>query len=252
MKKIILLSILAISLGFTSCKKNQSGTTQVNLKMTDAPGDFDAIILNIKEVEVKTSGGTALLAVKGGAFDILKFRNGRDTLIASENIATGTLKEIRLILEPTGNVVIIKGVRYELKTPSGQSSGVKIKVQEELVDGVAYTLLLDFDAAKSVVNTGNGKYILKPVIRAIPNAVSGAITGTVTPLASAPLIYAISGVDTVGTIIDATGKFYFNGITAGTYKINFETSSPYVSKSLNNVTVTTGSVTNVGAVNLVN
>ena len=252
MKKIILLSILAISLGFTSCEKNQSGTTQVNLKMTDAPGDFDAIILNIKEVEVKTSGGTALLAVKGGAFDILKFRNGRDTLIASENIATGTLKEIRLILEPTGNVVIIKGVRYNLKTPSGQSSGVKIKVQEELVDGVAYTLLLDFDAAKSIVNTGNGNYILKPVIRAVPNAVSGAITGTVTPLASAPLIYAINGVDTVGTIIDATGKFYFNGIPSGTYKINFETSSPYVSKSLNNVTVTTGSRTNVGAVNLVN
>ena len=252
MKKIILLSILAISLGFTSCEKNQSGTTQVNLRMTDAPGDFDAIILNIKEVEVKTSGGTALLAVKGGAFDILKFRNGRDTLIASENIATGTLKEIRLILEPTGNVVIIKGVRYNLKTPSGQSSGVKIKVQEELVDGVAYTLLLDFDAAKSVVNTGNGNYILKPVIRAVPNAVSGSIAGTVTPIASRPLIYAISGVDTVGTIIDATGNFYFNGITAGTYKIDFVTSSPYVSKSLNNVTVTTGSRTNVGAVNLVN
>lgn len=252
MKKIILLSILAISVGFTACKKSQSGTTTVNLRMTDAPGDFDAIILNIKEVEVKTSGGTALLDVKGGAFDILKFRNGRDTLIASQNIATGTLKEVRLILEPTGNMVIIDGVSYELTTPSGQSSGVKIKVQEELVDGIAYTLLLDFDAAKSVVNTGNGKYILKPVIRAIPNAVSGAITGTVNPLASAPLIYAISGVDTVGTIIDANGKFTLNGITAGTYKIDFVTSTPYVSKSLNNVTVTTGAVTNVGAVDLTN
>ena len=252
MKKIILLSILAISFGFTACEKNQSGTTTVNLRMTDAPGDFEAIILNIKEVEVKTSAGTALLDVKGGAFDILKFRNGRDTLIASENIATGTLKEVRLILEPTGNMVIIDGVSYDLKTPSGQSSGVKIKVQEELVDGVAYTLLLDFDAAKSIVNTGNGKYILKPVIRAVPNAVSGAIAGTVTPLASAPLIYAINGVDTVGTIIDATGKFYFNGIAAGTYKIDFVTSTPYVSKSLNNITVTTGSVTNVGAVNLSN
>lgn len=252
MKKIILLSILAISFGFTACEKNQSGTTTVNLRMTDAPGDFEAIILNIKEVEVKTSAGKALLDVKGGAFDILKFRNGRDTLIASENIATGTLKEVRLILEPTGNMVIIDGVSYDLKTPSGQSSGVKIKVQEELVDGVAYTLLLDFDAAKSIVNTGNGKYILKPVIRAVPNAVSGAIAGTVTPLASAPLIYAINGVDTVGTIIDATGKFYFNGIAAGTYKIDFVTSTPYVSKSLNNIIVTTGSVTNVGAVNLTN
>lgn len=250
MKKIILLSILAISIGFTACQKSQSGKTQMSVKITDAPGNYDAIILNIKEVNVITSSGSSTLAIGAKPFDILKFRNGRDTLIANETIPSGTLKEVRLVLYPTGNRIVVGGVSYDLTTPSGQTSGVKLKVQEELVDGVAYTLMLDFDAAKSIVQTGSGKFILKPVIRTIPNAVSGAITGMVSPILSAPKVYAITGVDTVGTIIDATGKFYFNGMAAGTYKINFESAAPYINKSLTNVAVTTGTVTNVGTVSL--
>ncbi|TKB97525.1 DUF4382 domain-containing protein [Pedobacter cryophilus] len=252
MKKIILFSLLAISIGFTACEKSKSGTTQMNVKITDAPGDYDAIILNIKEINVITSEGSSILDVEAKPFDILKFRNGRDTLIASQNISSGTLKEVRLVLEATGNKIVVDGITYDLTTPSGQTSGVKLKVQEDLLDGVAYTLILDFDAAKSIVQTGNGKYILKPVIRAIPNAVSGAIVGTVSPLLSAPKIYAINGLDTVGTIIDATGKFYFNGMATGSYKINFETSAPYINKTLTDVNVTTGTVTNVGTVNLAN
>jgi hypothetical protein len=250
MKKIILFSLMAIAIGFTACQKSKSGTTQMNVKITDAPGDYDAIILNIKEINVLTSEGSSTLPVTGEPFDILKFRNGRDTLIASQSIPAGRIQEVRFVLEPTGNEIIVDGVSYNLNTPSGQSSGVKLKVQDDLTEGVAYTLTLDFDAAKSIVRLGNGGYSLKPVIRAIPNAVSGAITGTVTPILSAPKIYAITGVDTLGTIIDANGRFSFNGIAAGTYKIDFVADAPYISKSLSNVTVTNGSVTNVGAVDL--
>nr|MBC7611640.1 DUF4382 domain-containing protein [Pseudopedobacter sp.] len=251
MKRILILSFAGLLMGLTACKKSSSSSnTTMNVKITDGPGNYDAVVLNVKEINVKTSGGDVTLNVGSRAFDILKFRNGRDTLIASQTIPSGTLQEVRLVLEPTGNYVRIGGVNYDLTTPSGQTSGVKLKVQEELLDGVAYTLLLDFDAAKSIVQTGNGKYILKPVIRAIPQAVSGAITGMVTPLASSPKIYAISGVDTVGTIIDATGKYYFNGMPEGSYKVNFETSAPYINKSITNVAVTKGTVTNMGTVSL--
>lgn len=248
MKKLLILSFASLLIGLTACQKNGSDTTTMNIKITDGPGNYDAIVLNIKEINVTTSGGNAVLVVGDKDFDILRFKNGRDTLIASQTIPSGTLKEVRLVLEETGNYVRIGGINYDLKTPSGQSSGVKLKVQEDLLDGVAYTLLLDFDAAKSIVQTGNGKYILKPVIRAIPNAVSGAITGTVSPIASTPKIYAITGLDTVGTIIDVTGRFYFNGMPEGSYKINFETTAPYVNKTLNTVSVTRGTVTNVGTV----
>ena len=136
MKRITINLLALVLIVFASCKNNNTNQTQLNVKLTDAIGDYEAIVLNIKEINVITSGGTSTLAVGDQEFDVLKFRNGRDTLIASETIPSGRLQEVRLVLENTGNYLIKDGVRYDLTTPSGQSSGVKLKVQEELVDGV--------------------------------------------------------------------------------------------------------------------
>ena len=107
---------------------------------------------------------------------------------------------------------------------------------------------LDFDAAKSIVKTGNGKYILKPVIRVIPSTVSGALTGVISPAESNSKIYAITGTDTVGTVADTTGKFFFYGMPAGTYKVNIAPQSPYLPKTIENVQIVTGSVNNLGVI----
>jgi hypothetical protein len=234
---------------FSSCQNDDSSTvTRFNVKMTDAPGAYDALYLSIKEIQVLTSEGQSTLPVNAGPFDILKFRMGKDTLIASQDIPSGRLQEIRLVLNSTGNEVVVDGETFNLTTPSGQTSGIKLKVQEDLTSGVAYTMTLDFDAAKSVVQTGSGKYVLKPVIRAIPQAVSGALTGTVSPAASSPKVYAIIGVDTIGAVADLNGKFFFPGLEAGTYKVNIVPVSPYVNKSVENVQVTTGSVKDMGVI----
>ncbi len=247
-----MMSVLGLAVGFSACEKTDGtgGTSRMNLRMTDAPGAYDSVLLNIKEIEVITSGGRATMAVNVGVFDILEFRMGKDTLIASQDIPSGRLQEIRLILHDEGNRVVVNGVSHELNTPSGQSSGVKIKVQEELVANVAYTLLLDFDAAQSIVLTGNGKYNLKPVIRAIPQGVSGAITGIVNPAIANAKVYAITGTDTMGTICDANGVFWFSGAAAGTYKININPILPFSDSSINNVVVSTGVIKDLGTITL--
>lgn len=252
MKKIILFAAALLILGFTSCKKSSTTatTTAVSVRLTDGPGLYDAVILNIKQVVIITAGGQQTLNINGGPIDILHFRLGKDTLLAASDIPAGELQEVRLILNTTGNRVIVNGVSYDLTTPSGQTSGVKLKVKDNLTAGIAYTLLLDFDAGQSIVTTGSGKYILKPVIRAISQAVSGAISGVVTPIASYPKVYAINGTDTVGTIADASGKFYFPGLPAATYRINFIPVSPYAVKTIDNVTVLTGSVKDMGTITI--
>lgn len=106
------------------------------------------------------------------------------------------------------------------------------------------------DCNPSGATAGNGKYNLKPVIRALPQAVSGALTGTVSPIASYPKVYAIMGTDTVGTITDATGKFYFPGLPAGTYRVNFVPLSPYSVKTIDGVVVTNGAVKDMGSVSI--
>ena len=72
---------------------------------------------------------------------------GRDTLLADDWVTSGKLQEVRLVLHDEGNKVIIDGVQNPLTTSMGQNSGVKIIIQDELVPDMAYTLLLDFDAA---------------------------------------------------------------------------------------------------------
>lgn len=251
MKRYLMLPVFIIAVIFTSCKNdNNSTVTRMNVKITDAPGAYDALYLSVKEIQVITSEGQSTLDVGDKRFDILDFRMGKDTLLASEDIPSGRLQEIRLVLNETGNEVVIDGHTFKLTTPSGQSSGIKLKVQDDLIGGIAYTMTLDFDAAKSVVKTGSGMYILKPVIRAIPQAVSGALTGVITPSASNAKVYAITGLDTVGAVADTTGKFWFPGLNEGSYKVNIVPVSPYVAKSIENVMVAKGSVKDLGTITI--
>lgn len=252
MKNLFITAALGLGISLAACNNHDdnAGLTKMNVRLTDGPGAYDALYLSVKEVQVFSSAGQSTLTVNSNPFNVLNFRMGKDTLIASQDIPSGTIQEVRLVLNNTGNNVVINGVSYPLTTPSGQSSGVKLKVHDDLEPGVAYTMTLDFDAATSVVQTGNGKYILKPVIRAIPNSVSGAISGVISPAAASPKVYAIAGTDTLGTVSDATGKFMFAGVSAGTYKIEIQPGSPYQNKTIENVVVVTGSTKDLGTINL--
>ena len=253
-----LLFVLLIVASIAGCKKNEKaeGTTKVEIRMTDAPGDFDAIKLNVKSVVLVSGGKPYTFSVTHGSFDILDFRIGTsspDILLATEDMPSGEITEVRLILQDSGNSIVVAGVEQELKTPSAQSSGWKVKLTEnpELVPGATYSLLLDFDAAKSIVSTGNGKYILKPVVRGITVATSGLISGTVLPLAAHPEVLVISGVDTVGTMADAvTGKFIVGGLSTGTYQVKIVPVAGYQTAEINNVNVTAGQSTSLGQVTL--
>ncbi|NQD71504.1 DUF4382 domain-containing protein [Sphingobacterium shayense] len=251
MKRNLQIGIVAVALALTSCSTSDNstpeGTTPVTLKMTDAPAYYDAIVLNIDEIEILTTSGRETIDVDEHPFDILKFRNGRDTVIAEHDVPSGMIQEIRLKLHDEGNTITVDGVTSPLTTPSGQSSGVKLKIQDELIPNIGYTLLLDFDASKSIHQTGNGKYMLKPVIRAIPVEVTGAIKGMIQPIEAFPHIYAISETDTLGTLADETGAFYFPGVLQGEYKVIIEPSSmDFPTDTIYDVNVSNGMVNDLG------
>ena len=128
-----------------------------------------------------------------------------------------------------------------LTTPSAQHSGLKLNVHAELTEGITYKILLDFDAARSVVKTGSGAYNLKPVIRTITEATSGAIKGHVTPVESLPAVFAIVGSDTLGTTYtDDAGNYFLRGLPAGSYKVSFDAKEGYTDFSQEGVNVTCG------------
>lgn len=242
------------------CKEdNESspkGTTKVEIRMTDAPGNFEKINLNVKEIVLFSDGKPYTFAATAGIFNILDFRIGSsnpDILVASGEMPSGEITEIRLVLNDSGNTIVIDGASQALTTPSGQSSGwkVKLKANPTLVPGVTYSLLLDFDAAKSIVSTGNGKYLLKPVVRGITESTSGLISGTVLPLLSHPEVLVIAGADTVGTIADPlTGQFTVGGLAAGSYSVKFAPVVGYRDSTIANVNVALGQNTMLGTITL--
>ena len=90
--------------------------------------------------------------------------------------------------QPYANAVQPQGGALQpLKVPSGAQSGIKLNANFTVQPDQVTDLLLDFDACKSVVVAGNsGQYLLKPVIRVEPKAVT-AIQGYVaTDLVAGP------------------------------------------------------------------
>lgn len=150
---------------FYSCSKEQTGTSNLQVRLTDAPAAFDEVNVDIKEVRVNfrdDSTGWVSLATNAGIYNLLSLQNGVDTLLATGTVQTGLLKEIRLILGP-GNSVVLAGTSFPLTVPSGAESGLKIKVGKNIAAGLD-SLVVDFDAALSITSEPGG-YKLRPVLK---------------------------------------------------------------------------------------
>jgi len=257
MKKIIVNVMCAVALiaGLGACKKNdnnQQGNAQVTMKLTDAPANYDAVYVDIQQVAVTVSGHSEIMLVpaRPGVYNLLSFRNGMDTMLLSANLPAGRIEQIRLILG-NNNSVVLAGTSYPLSTPSAQESGLKLNFNTTLDANVAYTLWLDFDAGKSIVQTGNGSYKLKPVIRAYSATTNGQIAGYVMPLAAFSTVYAIQGTDTSVAIPSGIdGRFVIGGLASGSYQLMVVPSfAPYVTY-MSNVNVSYATVTNVGTISV--
>jgi hypothetical protein len=238
-----------LSLVFASCSND--GNARLEVRMTDSPGDFEEVNIDIQEVQVNTgseNSGWQSLTIEPGVYNILELTNGIDTLLGAITLPAGKIQQVRLVLGDD-NSVVIDGQTYPLSTPSAQQSGLKLNLNVTLVEDVTYTLLLDFDAAASVVEQGNGTYSLKPVIRVISQATGGSIIGVITPLDATPAIFVISGSDTVGSAFtDELGKFKVQGLDAGTYTVSLVPSTGYTTIDKTNVVVTVGAATNLGII----
>jgi hypothetical protein len=167
MKKTLLIALAASFAFFFACNKDDNkDSVTLNIRLTDGPGDFQQVNVDIKEVRIKSASDTAqwiALNTNAGIYNLLDFQNGVDTLLATGTVSSDTLKEIRFILGDD-NSVMVDSVVYPLTTPSAQQSGLKIKIDKSLNLDIN-TLTLDFDAEQSVHQTGNGGYMLKPVIK---------------------------------------------------------------------------------------
>lgn len=253
MKKLIFMVasiIMAVSLN--SCTKDSdSNTYAYQVRMTDAPGPYDEVNIDLKGVEITGSNDQVVtLNATAGIYNLLKLSNGLNALIATSTLNDSKVQQIRLILG-TNNTVVVNGLSYPLSTPSADQSGLKLLVNQTLQADIQNEILLDFDANTSIVETGNGTYKLKPVIRTVVTAITGNLKGSITPIGTVAIVSATSATNEVFTSnTNAAGQFQISGLPPGIYTFKVTPSFPLLPVTKLNVTIVAGGTNNIGIINL--
>jgi hypothetical protein len=244
---------------FISCQKevnegggNASGKPHaVTIYLTDHQTPvFDSVFIDLQKLEVKldddtlANDGWVSLAIRPGVYNILRFRNGLDTLFATGTIPNARIKKIRLTLG-TQNSVMKDGQSFPLRVKD-EDREVVAELESthfEITPAGQVLFWIDFDAGRSIQvdNSGSGNnngYRLRSHIRIFTRSHSGRIEGKVLPREADPIVKAIIGSDTATAIPDDDdGEFKIVGLNAGTYTVLIDGQNGYNDTTIQNVIV---------------
>ena len=239
----LLLAVVLAGCGSDGGGGAQPGTLGVS--MTDAPAcGFDAVNVTVSKVRVHQSdnasenaaGWTDITLNPPRKINLLDLNDPTQPNRALESLGetpleAGHYTQLRLVLVPNSggppfaNSIVLSAQpnnEIPLDTPSAVQSGIKLIHQFTVGSGERVDLLLDFDACKSIVQTGNCTYKLKPVIKVIPFVLNG-IEGFVDPtlfVNQVNVSHVIVSAQVNGDIVRATvpnavtGKFFLAHLAA--------------------------------------
>jgi hypothetical protein len=199
----VMLALFAFT--FTACSDlnldGAEGTGQMNFYLSDATeaskaisteedaenrptiGTIEEVNIDVIQVRVKlvpNPADTLDPEPKGEWHDIpvdpfvvnLLDLSDADTLLGEADLPEGFYTEIRLLLG-SDNEIVVDGEVHDLMVPSGSASGYKIKFNQTLNSGQEMDVTIEFDAEKSIHVTGNGRYMLQPVLHAFSHRTNG-------------------------------------------------------------------------------
>lgn len=204
-----LTAALAVLVGCgddSSSSKPASGLGRMSVFMTDGPVDptdisnlfitFDKLFLFPvpDSLPPDTTGNFARpirVLTAPVTFDILSLTNGLAEALGSVDLPPGHYRALVLDLAPNGAwLVEADGDTQDVFVPSHR---LFIVTDINVVEGEETEVVLDFDVEASLhlIETGNGQYILRPVVRPMPNLPeSASIEGGVFVQTDAGLVSA--------------------------------------------------------------
>ncbi|HQT45142.1 MAG TPA: DUF4382 domain-containing protein, partial [Candidatus Micrarchaeota archaeon] len=152
--------------GGTGGTGGAADTGRAVFTITDKAADMGAVTsvnVTVDSVSVKNSAG-AWVAVPAMAktYDLLQLKaNGSQAILADDRLAPGNYSEVMLHI--SGVEVTDASGTHEAKLPSSE-----LRIMESFQVGANSTSALTFDfmADRSLHVTGNGKYIMAPVVHA--------------------------------------------------------------------------------------
>jgi len=193
------LTIMTLISGCGGGGTTSTSTGVLSLSMTDAPpklgDDVTEVNIAVIGIEYNHDGNwTNADDFEPQTFNLLDLQNGKSLHLGDMILPAGHYTEIRFILaapekesdvksNPDCNITFEDGTSVPLFVPSGGQSGYKGKGEFDITANAKVEVTADFDVQKSIVVTGNRKYLLKPVIRLVVTELSGVINGTVVDVA---------------------------------------------------------------------
>ncbi len=254
-----LIALLAAFLvtGCSDSPTSATGPGQLRLRLVDSPGDYEQVNIAVTRVDVHMADADSLsgwttINNTPATYDLLDLRNGANAILGDSTLVAGQYTQIRLLIG-SGSTVVVDGVSYPLAIPSGMQTGVKLNHNFTIESGKLYELVLDFDAARSIHETGSHQYKLQPVIRVQAVVTSGSISGMIAPIASRALISTMIGTDTLSTAADTlTGAFKLVALPAGSYTIYIEPTDTliYADTTITGISVVAQQNTDLGTITL--
>ncbi|MFN8243296.1 MAG: DUF4382 domain-containing protein [Ferruginibacter sp.] len=262
---LLLLAVATLTITFTACKKDSvsgtgvpAGQNQLQLILTDGPSVvFDSIFVDIRQVEirvVKADGSETWqnLSISAGVYNILRLRNGVETVLATTLIPDGSIDKLRLTLG-TNNTVVKSGVTYPLYLHGGQTQ-YTINIGHDVdEDGDADHLKfwLDFDGYGSVVETSPNHFELTASLHHFSHHNSAELEGKIKPAGALPVVVkVVAGSDTLTAIPESEGEFKVRGIQTSTVSLIIRASNNYKDSVISNIALSRGNDTNIGTITL--
>ena len=278
-------TIVIFSFLFVACNKENSGNSsipagksQLSVYMMDDPVPFTQVLIDIKQVAVKIdtaahhddndddehewnddyrgckNGNSTIwdtLAIKPGVYDLLKLRNGTDTLLASGLIPNGKVLKVRITLG-TNNTIYTDSVTHYPLHIIGPFTFFDINVRREnisVIDNAHFKLWFDFNLAKSIFFFNNA-YWLRPELKPFNDMAKPKLEGRVLPEGASPLVEVFNQKDTLYALPWDEGYYQVRGLDAGTYSVYFKGQHGYRDTTIKNITVNGTGVTKVPTITL--
>jgi hypothetical protein len=235
LKLILLLS--GVLCGSMACTEGMegSGKALVNIRLIDAPGDFDEAWIEILGVEIIQGrnrggeGGGALVEYQptNKQVDISKLVGEGVLLIGRAEVPAGNISQLKLTLGED-HFLMKDGERSRLSLKNAEDTEVEINVNYTVEASFSYDVYLDFDLERSIMGTSEPHaFLLSPVVRSFVRSETSEMGGRIRPIDARPVLFAIQGKDTVTTMTDAQGSYLFRGLGEGNHTLFINPREPY-------------------------
>lgn len=252
LSSLFLVVLLAACGGGGSSALTPGGSSTLSASLVDGPfrtsgGTVTAVNIAIAKVEAVGANGVQTIAtfLPSQKINLLSYQS-TPLLLGSAQIPAGQYQQIRFVLDTSSAAntsVVVNGTTYPLTIPSATgpsgfsgnsltdsgdgpgTAGIKVNVSLTAQAGSTYGFLIDFNAAESIISAGaSGQWLMKPVLIATAQALSGSVSGTVknaagTAVSNAEVLAQQNGTTVNSGVTDSNGNFQINALPAGSYTL---------------------------------